>query len=122
MFAHDQTQADTQAQSQTVSAHCTDCSDTHPLGDRRMEHTTTTCPRCGSTSYETRCSSETPVKPEDHRIADAIRDADGIGDATRENIVSTFGYYVEFEAATLAELREIDGVGKITAKRISNCH
>lgn len=119
MFAHNQTTTDTEAESAAVSAHCGDCSDTHPLGDRSMKHTTTACPRCGSTSYETHCSSDTPIKPEDQRIADTVRDIDGVGDATRENIVSAFDYYAEFEAATRTELCEIDGVGKTTAERIT---
>ncbi|MDB9247500.1 helix-hairpin-helix domain-containing protein [Halorubrum ezzemoulense] len=100
-------------------AKCHNCGDEHPLGDRSMGFTTTTCPSCGTTSYESHPDGRGEVKPESERIADAIGDLDGVGDQTLDNILDTYDFYVEIEAASVDELTDIRLVGDATAERIS---
>ena len=110
---------DSDEQEASLAARCTDCDDLHPLGDRQMDGVTTICPACGSPSYRSEPQGDQTIKPDDERIADAVRDINGVGDQTLENIIEAFSTYYEFEAATERELRQIEGVGKQTAARIT---
>ncbi len=103
---------------ETVEAKCTDCDDIHPVGDRRMNGITTVCPACDSPGYTTRCDATPIEKSHAERISDAVRDVDGVGEQTRENIITRYETYYEFEAADADELKTIDGVGDRTARRI----
>lgn len=105
-------------QESTVVANCMECGDQHPVGDRSQTSGTTTCPRCGDTRYTSEVIGETDIKPDDARIRDAVQDVKGIGEETCENIISAYETYYDFEAASAEELNMIDGVGKLTSKRI----
>lgn len=102
----------------TVVAHCSDCNDTHPVGDRLADWTTTRCPVCGSTTYGTEATEGESPKSEAERIADAISNVRGVGEETKENIVEEFGFYAELEGASVDQLADIDNVGETTAERI----
>lgn len=102
----------------TVTAVCSDCEDEHPLGDRPADWTTTRCPVCASTSYETKAVGGRIVKSEAQRIKDAVKDVHGVGDETVAHIVRRYSTYAGLEAATEADLVAIDNVGAQTAKRI----
>lgn len=101
-----------------VEATCHDCNDVHPVGDRRRRLGTTACPRCESPRYTSTSTDGAITKPERDRIADAVRDVDGVGAETLANIQAAFSTYVELEAADTRRLLEIDGVGKQTAAGI----
>lgn len=105
-------------QQASVGAICTDCGDEHPLGDRSSVPTTTACPACGSKSYRSVTYGTSNVKADDERIRDAVKDIDGIGEGTTENVVAYFGYYTEFAAAGPDELMTIEGLGRTTVERI----
>lgn len=100
-------------------AECTDCGDTHPLADRTMGFVTTTCPSCASTSYRSHPNGDGTVKPEPERIADAISDLRGVGDATLANLLDRYDFYVELEQASVDELTAVPHVGEQTAERIT---
>lgn len=103
-----------------VVATCANCGDEHPVADRLIpgEAITTVCPHCGDTRYTSTALGGQSIKPDSERISDAVRDVRGVGNQTRENIISHFSTYQEFTNATESELCSIDGVGKQTAKRI----
>lgn len=107
-----------------VYARCSECGDEHSIGDRTRfppdgeTCQTTTCPACGSKSYESVADGEGITKPEAERIADAIRDVRGVGGETLENVVNRYGLFVELQAADAEELVEIENVGTATAERI----
>lgn len=102
----------------TVEATCGDCGDVHPVADRRLDGTATACPACGSTSYASSSTDEPIMKPERERIADAVRDADGVGPKTLETIQGTFPTLAELEAADREQLLEIEHVGPKAADAI----
>jgi len=103
-----------------VVAHCRDCGDTHPLGDRRMGDRTTECPHCGSTCYSTEATGEQTIKPHENRIRDVVHDIPGVGDMTEENIVNRYSSYYDFAAADRSELLDIRGVGEQIVDEIFN--
>jgi predicted nucleic acid-binding Zn-ribbon protein len=100
-------------------AKCHNCGDEHPLGDRKMGFTTTACPSCGSTRYESHPDERGDVKPESERIVDAVGDLDGVGDETLENILDAYDFYVEVESASIDELTDVRLVGEATAEQIT---
>ena len=102
----------------TVGARCVECRDQHPLHDRSYNGVTTLCPHCGSTQYSTVYTGEQITKPDAERITDAVKDIRGVGKETRQNIVSYFDAYYEFDAASVEDLTDIPRVGPGTAQRI----
>lgn len=101
-----------------VVATCTDCTDTHPLGDRPAVPCTTKCPRCGARSYTTDTHHEEGVKSDAQRIEDCVTGIQGVGPAARTAIVSHFGSWRSFLAADLTELVSIAHVGQGNGQRI----
>lgn len=103
----------------SVGARCAACDDEHPLGDRPMGTVTTQCPHCGDTRYESISYGQSHIKPDAERIADVVRDINGVGEQTVENILDTFPSYYDFVGADASVLRRIDGVGRQIADRIT---
>lgn len=103
----------------TLHAVCSNCNDVHPVADRPSKRGTTACPACGALGYTSESHTEGVQKPKAERIADAVRDVDGVGPETRDRIVDAFPHYHAFRAAGVDELREIEGVGKTIAREIA---
>lgn len=68
--------------------------------------------------YRTESASDRVIKSEFDRIADAVRDVDGVGQETLANIANHFDHYPAFESASRRKLELVDGVGPQTARRI----
>lgn len=104
-----------------VIATCRDCGDEHPLRDRRHspEHIPVVCPVCDSPSYSSEGAGDVTIKSEAQRIHDAVADVRGVGEKNLRALQSTFGLYVELEAADVDELAQVEGIGQTTAERIA---
>lgn len=81
-----------------------------------MGWTTTECPICASTQYSSIVDGER--KPPDLRIAEAIDGLDGVGSATKRNIIQSFDSFSALKDADVHRLTEIDLVGTTTAESI----
>lgn len=101
-----------------VVAHCSNCSDTHPVSQRPKKRGTTKCPICGDTGYESEFTGETIDKSEPERILEAIEDVYGVGEKNSANIVNEFSTFAGLQNASVEQLVAIDGVGQKTAEGI----
>lgn len=102
----------------TVTATCLACGDAHLLGDRPFDGSVVTaCPRCGSLRYRTEHRDFDPAA-EQARIREELAAVSGVGEETLAALCERFLTYGDLARAAPAELRDVPGVGRTTARHI----
>lgn len=90
-----------------VLANCLDCGTCVPLGNRPSNGSTTVCPDCGSTSYE----SEAIHADERERIMDLAQSTPGVGAETATALAERMVTVDRLRDATIKDLQSVPGVG-----------
>jgi ERCC4-type nuclease len=102
----------------TILAECSHCDSVHPLGSRALSDESlskTLCPNCESSTYHSRCTTETTT---DDEIRSTLLSVDGVGPTTLDNIEATLGSLTAVQWTTASTLTDVDGVGSTVAERI----